>query len=64
MSKILEKTFSSLENLNEFIDKNPVEYISISTKEVEKYGDLPLPNGKIWKYKDTIYVLFYKEIEI
>lgn len=63
MSKILEKTFPNLEKLNDFIEKNPVEFVSISDRQVEKVFDLPFFDGKLRYYKDTEYVLFYREIE-
>lgn len=63
MGKILEKKFTDLEKLNDFIEKNPVEFISISDRQVEKMLDFPFHDGKLRYYKDTEYVLFYREIE-
>lgn len=66
MSKILEKVFPDLEKLNLFVDRNEVEFVSISTKETEEeLTDFPFfDNWRSHKHKVTKYVLFYKEIDV
>ena len=57
-----DKKFSSVSKLNEFVDTNNVDVISIETlKEMKNEYDFPPINGKISQYEDTSYKLWYTE---
>ena len=61
MCKIIEKSFSSLNKLNEFVDENKVTVISIDKQIVKKVMDFPFFDNQLHYYDDTEYVLFYNE---
>lgn len=55
------KTFESLEKLNEFIMDDTISIINIETKEISYNTGLPLPNGGSFMSTQEVFNLFYKQ---
>lgn len=58
---IQEKTFDTLNQLNQFVEDHKVKVISISDVKQTKFWDLPVVRGMKSYYEADVIKLYYEE---